>query len=114
MSPEKILNDPSAFPFIMAMAVKGKNFVVTKGLAAFGASAFTFAFSIGVFYGEMKQIKDDMKLMQASMVTMQSSVNNIQTAQIVTNNNMIHIVNDIEKITAQVGELMSYKAKLRR
>lgn len=114
MSPEKLLNDPNAIPFVVAMAAKGKNFIITKGLAAFGFSALTFAFSTGIFYGKMDEMHIQYKSLKQDMSNMQSIMNEMQRTQAVLNNNMVHVVEDIEGLTAQVGQLMSRQAKIRR
>ncbi len=112
MSPEKLIPsiDPQAAPFLFGMVVKIKDFVALKALTI----TVTFAFGVGIFYAQTNAMmaKQDEYIAKVDRLT--DVVIMLQRSQAITNNNVGHIRSDIDKLTAQVSQMMAYKAKVRR
>jgi predicted PurR-regulated permease PerM len=112
MSPEKLIGglDPHAAPFIMGMVVKIKDFVAVKALTA----AVVLAFSVGIFYNQTNTMIDKVDKFMARLEKLENAMIIFQRTQDITGNNIGHIRDDIDKFTAQMGQMQSNIAKLRR
>ncbi len=112
MSPEKLINglDPGAAPFLFGMVVKIKDFVAVKAITF----AVAIAFSTGIFYSQTNAMIDRVDKFTARLEKLETAMLFLQRTQDLTGNNIGHIRSDIDKLTAQVGQMMSYKAKLRK
>jgi len=112
MSPEKLISglDPNAAPFLFGMVVKIKDFVALKALTI----AVTIAFSVGIFYSQTSALISEMGKFNTRLATVEKNQISIQRMQDITNNDIKYIVDDIKNLTAQVGEILSYKAKMRK
>ena len=110
MSPEKLIIDPVAAPFMMGMVVKIKDFVAVKALSI----AVTIAFSVGIFYSQTNAMIDRVDKFTARLEKVEQAMIYLQRSQDIASNNVAHMRSDIDKLTAQVGEMMSFKAKIRR
>ena len=110
MSPEKIFNDPVAAPLLMGIVVRLKDQIAMKAFTV----AITIAFSIGVFITQTNAMmkKQDEYILKVEKLT--EIVTLLQRSLDVTNNNVSHIVINMDKLTAQVGEMQSDMAKIRR
>lgn len=112
MSPEKLLGglDPNAAPFLFGMVVKIKDFVAVKALTI----TVTIAFSIGIFYAQTSA----MIVTQGEYITKVEKLTDIvimlQRSLDISNNNIGHIRADMDKLTAQMGQMQSNIAKIRR
>ena len=111
MSPEKLINglDPSAAPFLFGMVVKIKDFVAVKALTA----TVVLAFSVGIFYNQTNAMmqKQDEYITKVEKLT--DAVILLHRSQDITNNNVGHIRDDIDKLTAQMDRMQSNIAKIR-
>lgn len=110
MSPEKLINDPMVAPFMMGMVVKIKDFVAVKALTA----AVVMAFSVGIFYSQTNAMIDKVDKFIVRLEKVEEAMIVLQHSQDITSINVAHIRSDMDKLTAQVGEIMSFKAKIRR
>ncbi len=110
MSPEKMIVDPVVAPFMMGMVVKIKDFVAVKALTV----AITMAFAVGVFYTQTNAMMDKQDEYTAKVDKLTEIVIMLQRSQDITANNVGHIRNDMDKLTAQLGQMQSNIAKLRR
>lgn len=110
MSPEKLLNDPIAAPFLMGMVVKIKDFVAVKAITV----TVTIAFSVGVFYTQTNAMIDKVDKFTVRLDKLEKSMISMRLSQTISSNNIAHIVNDLNKLTAQMGQMQSNIAKLRR
>ncbi len=110
MSPEKMIIDPVAAPFLMGLVVKIKDFVAVKALTA----AVVMAFSVGIFYSQTNTMLDKVDKFIVRLEKVEEAMVFLQRSQDITSNNVAHIRNDIDKLTARVSEMISFKAKLRR
>ncbi len=110
MSPEKLLSDPIAAPFMMGMVVKIKDFVALKALTI----TVTIAFSVGVFYTQTNAMIDRVDKFTARLEKMEKAMISMRLSQTISGNNITHIVSDINKLTAQIGQMQSSIAKIRR
>ena len=110
MSPEKIIVDPVAAPLIMGMVVKMRDFVAVKALTI----TATMAFAVGIFYTQTNamMVKQDEYIAKVERLT--EIVILLQRSQDITSNNVGHIRNDMDKLTAQMGRMQSNIAKIRR
>jgi peptidoglycan hydrolase CwlO-like protein len=114
MSPEKILNDPMAAPFLMGMVVKIKDWAAVKGFVAIMSIIITASFGVGIFYSQTNAMmaKQDEYILKVEKLT--EIVTLLQRSLDVTNNNVGHIVINMDKLTAQVGQMQSNIAKIRK
>lgn len=110
MSPEKLIIDPNAAPLLFGMVVKIKDFVAMKALTI----AATIAFSVGVFYTQTNAMMDKQDEYIAKVEKLTDAVILLQRSQDITNNNVGHIRNDMDKLTAQMEQMQSNIAKIRR
>ena len=110
MSPEKIIIDPIVAPFMMGMVVKIKDFVAVKALSI----AVTIAFSVGIFYSQTNAMIDRVDKFTVRLEKVELAMIYLQRSQDIASNNVAHMRSDIDKLTAQFGEVIAYKAKLRR
>ena len=110
MAPDKLIVDPIAAPFVMGMVVKIKDFVAMKALTA----AIVMAFSVGIFYSQTNAMIDKVDKFTARLEIIEQAMVLLQRSQDITGNNVAHLRNDIDKLTSQVGEVMAFKAKIRR
>ena len=110
MSPEKMIVDPIAAPFMMGMVVKIKDFVAMKALTA----AVVLAFSVGIFYSQTNAMISKVDKFIVRLEKVENRMTSMQLSQTISSNNIAHIVNDLNKLTAQVGEILSSKTKIRR
>jgi peptidoglycan hydrolase CwlO-like protein len=109
MSPEKLLNDPHA-PLFLGMVVKLKDHIVMKAFTV----AITIAFATGVFITQTNAMmeKQDEYILKVEKLT--EIVVLLQRSLDVTNNNVGHIITNMDKMTAQIGEMQANVAKIRR
>jgi len=114
MAPEKLIIDPLAVPVLLGMAGRVKGLVITKGIAMLGTSAFTLAFSVGVFYEQMSDMQGRFAVLEKHVEMMQHNMTEIQRSQAIMNNNMVHMTSDIEDLTAQASEIFAHKRKIRK
>ncbi|MCK5605890.1 hypothetical protein KAR91_28595 [Candidatus Pacearchaeota archaeon] len=110
MSPEKIIIDPVAAPFVMGMVVKIKDFVVLKALTA----AVIMAFSVGIFYNQTNALIKEQAKSTVEFEALKEEVIALRRDLAITNNNVAHIRDDMDKLTARVGEIISFRAKIRK
>jgi 2C-methyl-D-erythritol 2,4-cyclodiphosphate synthase len=112
MSPEKLIHglDPQAAPFLFGMVVKIKDFVAVKALTA----AVVLAFSVGIFYNQTNAMIDKVDKFIVRLEKLESAMIIFQRTQYIASNNIGHIRSDIDKLTAQMGQMHSNIAKLRR
>ena len=110
MSPEKMIIDPVAAPFLVGLVVKIKDFVAVKALTA----AVVMAFSVGIFYSQTNAMIDKVDKFTARLAIIEKAMRSLQRSQDITGNNVAHLRSDIDKLTAQVGETISFKTKIRR
>ena len=110
MSPEKMIIDPIAAPLMMGMVVKIKDFVAVKAITV----TVTIAFSVGIFYSQTNAMIDKVDKFIVRLEKVEQAMIFLQRSQDITSNNVAHIRNDIDKLTVQFGEMIAYKAKLRR
>lgn len=110
MSPEKMIIDPVAAPFVMGMVVKIKDFMVLRALTA----AVIMAFSVGIFYSQTNALIKEQAKSTVAFEALRNDVIALRRDLAITNNNVAHIRNDIDKLTAKVGEIVSFRAKIRR
>lgn len=110
MSPEKMIIDPVAAPFLMGMVVKIKDWAAVKALTA----AVVMAFSVGIFYSQTNAMIDRVDKFTTRLEKLETAMIFFQRSQDITSNNVAHIKNDIDKLTAQVGEMIAYKVKIRK
>lgn len=110
MSPEKLLNDPIAAPFLMGMVVKIKDFVAVKAITV----TVTIAFSVGVFYTQTNAMIDKVDKFTVRLDKLEKSMISMRLSQTISSNNIAHIVNDLNKLTAQMGQMQSNIAKIRK
>lgn len=110
MSPEKLIIDPMAAPFMMGMVIKIKDFVAVKALTA----AVVMAFPVGIFYSQTNTMIERVDKFTARLEKVENAMIFLQRSQDITSNNVGHIRSDIDKLTAQVGEIISYSAKIRK
>lgn len=111
MAPDNLRHlDPAAAPFLFGMMVKVKDFVALKALTI----TVTIAFSVGVFYTQTNAMIDKVDKFTVRLEKLENAMISMQLSQTISGNNITHIVNDLNKLTAQVGEILSNKAKIRR
>lgn len=110
MSPEKIIIDPVAAPFLMGMVARTKGFVVTKGMTVI----ITASMAIGAAAYKLDATEKRLAGIEQTMIAMQENMNFMKTALALTNKDIRYIIIDINKLTAQVGEMISNKAKIRK
>lgn len=110
MSPEKIIIDPIAAPFVMGMVVKIKDFVAVKALTA----AVVLAFSVGIFYNQTNAMIDKVDKFTARLEKIESAMIIFQRTQSITSNNIGHIRSDIDTLTAKMDTMQTNIAKIRR
>jgi hypothetical protein len=110
MSPEKMIVDPIATPFLMGMMVKVKDHVAVK---AFTVTA-TIAFAIGIFYTQTNAMMVKQDEYTAKVDKLTEIVMLLQRSQDLSNNNIGHIRTDMDKLTAQMGQMQTNIAKIRR
>lgn len=110
MSPEKMIVDPIAAPFLMGMVVKIKDFVAMKALTA----AVVMAFSVGIFYSQTNAMIEKVDKFTSRLEKIEEKMIFLQKTQIITINNVEHLSEDIKEVTAKVDEIISYKAKIRQ
>jgi hypothetical protein len=109
MAPEKLLNDPHA-PLFLGMVIKLKDQVAMKAFTV----AVTVAFAIGVFYTQTNAMMEKQDEYIAKVEKLTEIVMTLQRSQDITNNNVAHIRGDMDKLTAQIGQMQSNIAKIRR
>jgi len=109
MSPEKLLNDPHA-PLFLGMVIKLKDQVAMKAFTV----AITIAFSTGVFITQTNAMLKKQDEYIAKVEKLTEVVIMLQRSLDVTNNNVSHMSINMDKLTAQVGEMQSHMAKIRR
>jgi uncharacterized phage infection (PIP) family protein YhgE len=109
MSPEKLLNDPHV-PLFLGMVIKLKDQVAMKAFTV----AVTIAFATGVFITQTNAMmeKQDEYILKVERLT--EIVVLLQRSLDVTNNNVGHIIINMDKMTAQIGEMQANVAKIRR
>jgi septal ring factor EnvC (AmiA/AmiB activator) len=110
MSPEKIVMDPVVAPMLMGAVVKIKDFVVMRALTA----TVVMAFSVGIFYSQTNAMLEKVDKFTSRLEKLETAMVILQRSQDIANNNVAHMRSDIDKITAQLGEMVTYRAKLRR
>lgn len=110
MSPEKLIIDPIATPFLFGMVVKIKDFVALKALTV----TVTIAFSVGVFYTQTNAMIDRVDKFALRLEKLETATIAIRSNQAITGNNIGHIRKDIDTLTAQMGRMQSNIAKIRR
>ena len=114
MSPEKMIVDPIAAPFLMGMVVKVKDWAAVKGFVAVMSIAITTSFAVGVFYTQTNAMIARQDEYIAKVEKLTEAVIFLQRSQDITNNNVGHIRNDIDELTTQMGQMQSNIAKIRR
>ncbi len=117
MSPDKIIMDPGVAPMAMAVLIKAKDFVVTKGMVivitasmAVGAAAY----KLDDTQKQLTALTIHIKEIQGYMLAMQKNMYDMKRDIALTKKDVSHIKDDIGSLTAQVGEMISYKAKIRK
>ena len=110
MAPDSFIKDPIIAPFMMGMVVKLKDHVALKALTV----TVTIAFSIGVFYTQTNAMMEKQDEYIAKVEKLTEIVILLQRSQDITSNNVGHIRNDMDKLTAQIGQMQSTIAKIRR
>ncbi len=115
MSPERqFLNDPSFAPFLIGMVVKIKDWAALKGFVAIMSITITASFSVGIFYTQTSAMIVKQGEYIAKVEKLTDIVIMLQRTQDISNNNIVHIRSDMDKLTAQMGQMQSNIAKLRR
>lgn len=118
MSPEKLLNDPSFTPLLMGMVIKIKNWTELKGIAVAVTFIITTSFAVGVFYTQTNAMINEGRAFREDFTfelnNIKKEIALIQKEMAITNNNVSYIRKDIDRLTAQVGEIISNGAKIRR
>jgi hypothetical protein len=116
MSPEKLIGglDPHAAPFFLGMVVKIKDWAALKGFVAIMSITITASFSVGIFYTQTNAmiVKQSEYIDKVEKLT--DIVIILQRSQDISNNNIGHIRRDMDKLTAQIGQMQSNIAKIRR
>lgn len=110
MAPERYLNDPVIAPFFMGMIIKLKDQVAMKAFTV----AVTIAFATGVFITQTNAMMEKQDEYIAKVEKLTEIVVLLQRSLDVTNNNVGHIIINMDKMTAQIGEMQSHMAKIRR
>ena len=110
MSPEKIIIDPIAAPFMMGMVVKIKDFVAVKAITV----TITIAFSIGIFYSQTNAMIDKVDKFIVRLEKVEQAMITLQRSQDIASNNVAHMRSDIDKLTAQMDTMQTNIAKIRR
>ncbi|MCK5600598.1 hypothetical protein KAR91_01945 [Candidatus Pacearchaeota archaeon] len=118
MSPEKMIIDPVAAPFLMGMVVKIKDFAAIKGIAIAVTFIITTSSGMTVFYTQTSAMIHENKAFRQEvtheLISIKREIASVKQSVAITNNNVGHIRSDIDKLTAQVSEMISFKAKIRR
>lgn len=117
MAPDKLIIDPAAAPLAMAVLVKAKDIVVTKGTGILVAAAMAVggaAYKLDDTQKQLTAMSINMKEIQGYMLTMQKDMYLMKMDIALTKKDVNHIKDDIKQVTAQVGEMIAYRAKLRK
>ena len=104
MSPEKIV-------------AKTKEFVITKGLVIIITASMAMggaAYKLNDTQEELEIISQNMKDVQEYMFVIQKDMFTMGQDIALTKKDISYIVDDMSKLTAQVGERVSNRAKIRR
>lgn len=116
MSPEKIIMDAGVAPMAMAVLIKAKDFVVTKGMVIVITASMALggaAYKLDDTQKQLTAMSAQMKEIQGYMLTMQKDMYSLQQTVALTNNDINHIKEDMKSLTAQVGEMISDRVKIR-
>ena len=117
MAPEKLITDPIAAPLAMAVLIKAKDFVVTKGMVIVVTASMALGGAVYKLDDTQKQLTSmsaNMKEIQGYMLTMQKDMYAMKQDIALTKKDITHIKEDVGSLTAQVGEMISYRAKIRK
>jgi hypothetical protein len=109
MAPEKLLTDPHT-PLFLGMVVKLKDHIVMKAFTV----AVTIAFATGVFITQTNAMMDKQDEYILKVEKLTEIVVLLQRSLDVTNNNVGHIIVNMDKMTAQIGQMQANVAKIRR
>ena len=104
MSPERIV-------------ARTKEFVITKGLAVLVTASMALgaaAYKLDDTQTQLATIGVNLKEMQGYMLTMQKDMYSMQQSLALTRQDVAYIKTDMTDVTAQVGEIITDIAKIRK
>ena len=114
MAPERIAFDPIATPFLMGMVVRVKDWAALKGFVAIMSIAITASFAVGIFYTQTNAMIAKQGEYIAKVEKLAESITELRRVQGLTNKGISHIISDMDKLTAQFGQMQSDIAKIRK
>lgn len=109
MSPESLIKDPGILAVLIGAVAKGKDFVVTKGLAV----AVTLIFTTGGMYYEFNELNKKMEKTTSHIEALEKRINSMESKIISTNGRIDVVATKIENVKETISDWMRLYAPKR-